>query len=188
MGRTYDTIDGRMETWLAKQPMFFVATAPLSADGHVNLSPKGLDGSFVVLGPSTVAYLDLMGSGVETLAHVRENERITLMFCAFDGPARIVRLYGAGEAVQAGHPEFEELVARFPAHRSVRSVMKIDVERVADSCGYGVPRMKFEEQRTQLEKWVEKRTDEELADYLVMKNALSLDGLPGVTAPDEVKA
>ena len=187
MGRTYDSIDDRLRSWIGRQQMFFVATAPLSGDGLVNVSPKGLDGTLVVLDETTVAYLDLMGSGVETLAHVKENERITMMFCAFEGPPRIVRLYGDGTAVEPGHPEFDELVALFPEHRSVRSVMKIDVTRIADSCGYGVPRMTYEGQRDHLMKWVGNRSDEELAEYLVTKNATSLDGLPGVAAA-EVRA
>jgi hypothetical protein len=188
MGRTYDTIDDRIQTWLDKQPMFFVATAPLDASGHVNVSPKGLDGSFVVLDSTSVAYLDLMGSGVETLAHVKENQRITLMFCAFEGPARIVRLYGDGEAIEADHPDFDDLVKRFPENRSVRSVIRVAVTRIADSCGYGVPNMAYQGQRDQLERWVANRTDEQLADYLVTANAESLDGLPAFGDNGNVRA
>lgn len=188
MGRTYDLIDDRMAGWLTSQPMFFVATAPLAGDGHVNVSPKGLDGSLVILDPTTVAYVDLMGSGVETLAHVKENTRITLMFCAFDGPARIVRLYGAGEAVEPGDPGFDDLAARFPKRRAVRSVIRVDVTRIADSCGYGVPLMDLRGQRTQLDKWVAGRSDEELAEYLVTQNARSMDDLPGVHTAVDVKS
>lgn len=181
MGKTYDAIDDRLRGFLERQPVFFVATAPLAAEGHVNLSPKGLD-TFRVLGPRSVAWLDLGGSGVETIAHLRENGRIVLMFCAFEGPPRIVRLHGRGEAILPGHVEFDALAKQLPARDAVRSVVRIAVERIADSCGYGVPRMTFDAERTQLPEWVARKTPEELAEYRRRNNAESLDGLPGIDA------
>ena len=152
MAKVFDEIDDRMREWLAGQRMFFVATAPLAGDGLLNLSPKGLD-SFAVLGPHRVAYLDLTGSGVETIAHLRENGRVVVMFCAFDGPPRIVRFHGRGTATELGAPGFDELAAQFPKHDGARAVIEIEVTRIADSCGYSVPRFRFESDRTQLDEW-----------------------------------
>ena len=181
MGRTYDRIDPRLSAFLLRQPMFFVATAPLDADGHVNLSPKGLAGSFAVLDEHRVAYLDLTGSGVETIAHLRENGRIVFMFCAFAGPPRIVRLHGRGEAHPAGTERFEELAPLFPAHPGIRAVIEVEVTRIADSCGYAVPEMDFVRDRTRLTEWAGARESEQtLASYQADKNAESLDGLPGL--------
>src|SRR5689334_13784285 len=150
MGKLYDGVSPELQTFLERQPVFFVATAPLSGDGHVNVSPKGIDGTFVVLGPRRVAYLDLTGSGVETIAHVRENARITLMFCAFDGPARIVRLSGRAVIVARDDPGFFELASQFADVPGARAVVTVDLDRVADSCGYGVPRMTLVGQRDRL--------------------------------------
>jgi len=180
MGRTYDEIDDRLAGWICGQPVFFVATAPLSAEGHVNLSPKGLDGTWAVLGPRQVAYLDLTGSGVETIAHLRENGRIVLMFCAFTGPPRIVRLHGRGQALLPDDPRFAELAPRFPDLMSTRSIILVDVERIADSCGYGVPEMTYEHDRDQLHKWAKGKGPEGLVEYRATINATSVDGLPGL--------
>lgn len=180
MGKLYDEIDGALRRFLEAQHMFFVATAPLAPEGHVNLSPKGLD-TFAVLGPLEVAYLDLTGSGIETLAHLHENGRIVLMFCAFSGPPRIVRLHGTGEAIEPGHPEFEDLAARFPAHAGTRCVIRVRLRRISDSCGYGVPRFKYQGQRDQLPAWVERKEAQEgVAAYRRENNATSIDGLPGL--------
>ncbi len=179
MGKQYDAIDGKLEDFMSRQHVFFVATAPLAGDGLVNVSPKGLD-SFRVLGPRTVAYLDLTGSGIETVAHLKENGRIVIMFCAFDGPPRIVRLHGRGEVVEPGAPEFDDLAGRFPDHPGVRSVIRVHCHRIQDSCGFGVPRMTFEEDRTQLPAYAERKGPEGLAEYKATKNAVSLDGLPGL--------
>ena len=160
--------------------MFFVATAPRADDGHLNLSPKGLSGTFAVLDPRTVAYLDLTGSGVETIAHLRENGRIVVMFCAFEGPPRIVRLHGRGEAVLPGDEGFDDLVARFPTRPGIRSVIRVDVQRVADSCGFGVPVLRFERERSQLDEWADRKGAEGIARYQADKNAQSIDGLPGL--------
>jgi hypothetical protein len=179
MGRVFDAIDERMREWLQGQRMFFVATAPLSGDGLLNLSPKGLD-SFAVLGPRSVAYVDLTGSGIETIAHLRENGRIVLMFCAFDGPPRIVRFHGRGSVVEPGAAGFDELAARFPHYSSTRAVIRVDVTRIADTCGYAVPLYRYEGQRDQLGAWAARKGAEGLREYRAANNARSLDGLPGL--------
>jgi len=180
MGKTYDGIDEPLETFLRNQHMFFVATAPLAADGHLNCSPKGLD-SLAVLDPNTVAYLDLTGSGVETIAHLRENGRIVMAFCSFDGAPKIVRLYGRGEVVEPNHPEFAALRAHFPAHYAgVRSVIRVRIERIADSCGFGVPQYQYVGDRTKLQEWAELKGPEGVREYQVKRNRVSIDGLPGV--------
>ena len=179
MAKTFDGIDDRLAAWIAAQPLFFVATAPLAADGHVNLSPKGLAGTFAVCGPRSVAWLDLTGSGVETIAHLRENGRIVVMFCAFSGPPRIVRLHGRGSVVVGGDPSFDDLVRRFPPLPGVRSVVTVDVDRISDSCGFGVPRMTLDGDRDDLVRWAVRKGDDGLADYQRTRNAASIDGLPG---------
>jgi Pyridoxamine 5'-phosphate oxidase len=181
-----DGIDDRLAAWLERQPVFFVATAPLGADGHVNVSPKGTIGTFRVLDRDTVAYLDLTGSGVETIAHLRENGRITLMFCAFAGRPNIVRLSGQGTAVLPSAPGFGPLVAGFPPHPGVRSVIRVQVTRVSDSCGYAVPRMSLDAERDVLELHHAKKGPEKLAGYRVDRNATSVDGLPGWPADEPV--
>lgn len=159
--------------------MFFVASAPLVESGHVNVSPKGLD-SFRILGPTTVAYLDLTGSGVETIAHLKENGRVVLMFCAFQGAPNILRLHGHGRVVEPRDPEFEELAARFPSYESTRSIILVELTRVSDSCGYSVPLMKYEGERSQSFDWARKKGPEGLERYRQEKNRRSLDGLPGL--------
>jgi predicted pyridoxine 5'-phosphate oxidase superfamily flavin-nucleotide-binding protein len=177
MGRVHDAISDELAAFLEAQPVFFVATAPV--DGHVNLSPKGLD-TFTVIDSHTVAYLDLTGSGVETIAHLRENGRITLMFCAFEGAPNIVRLYGRGDVLPVGEPEGDVLVDRFPPIVGARSVIRVTVERVSTSCGYGVPLMRHEGARSRLVEWAEARGPEGLASYRSERNAVSIDGLPGL--------
>ena len=189
MAKLYDGIDQRWRDWIARQSLFFVATAPLAGDGHVNVSPKGPIGSLSVLDDHTVAYLDATGSGAETIAHLRENGRIVVMLCAFEGPPRILRLHGRGEVVQADDPRFEELVARagFDGPRTPearRAVVVVHVERVADSCGYGVPLMSYEGERPHMDAANEKRLrtlgPEAYRDYRREKNSESIDGLPAV--------
>jgi hypothetical protein len=182
MGKVLDTIDDKLVDWIEAQHLFFVASAPLAEDGHVNVSPKGDLRWFRVLGPQEVAYLDFVGSGAETIAHARENGRIVLMFCAFDGPPRIVRLHGRASVLLPGDDGFDELLARFePPEHALRSLIRVDVERVADSCGYGVPLMRFDGKRTQYDKWVDKKVrDGGLDSYVEQKNAESIDGLPAV--------
>jgi hypothetical protein len=183
MGKVFEQIDGKLATWMQAQHLFFVASAPLAAEGHVNVSPKGDLRWFRVLDPHEVAYLDFVGSGAETIAHARENGRIVVMFCAFDGPPRIVRLYGRASVVLPGDTGFAELAACFdPPEHAVRSVIRVAVERIADSCGYGVPLMRFDGKRTQYEQWVDKKMrDGGLDDYVAEKNAESIDGLPAIS-------
>jgi len=180
MGRVLDHIDDGTISWIDAQRMFFVGTAPGSG-GRVNLSPKGLD-SFRVLGSTEVAYLDLTGSGAETIAHLRDNGRITFMFCAFDGPPRIVRLYGSGFVHRPDGDRFAELSPQFPERRAVRSIITATIDRVQDSCGYSVPTMEFAGDRTRLDTWVENRSDADIEAYWAEKNATSIDGLPALEA------
>lgn len=179
MGRSFDAIPDHLVGWIAEQPMWFVATAPSGTDGHVNVSPKGGDG-FRVLGPNEVAYLDLTGSGAETIAHLRDNGRLTIMFCSFGDKPLILRLYGAGEAVLPDHPDFADLMALFPPNRGARSVIRLDIDRVSTACGYVVPRMELLEPRTTLDEWSDGKSDEELDAYRAQKNAKSIDGLPAL--------
>ena len=190
MGRCYDEIDERLSQWIAKQALFFVGTAPRADDGHVNVSPKGPIGSLRVLGPTTVAYLDIVGSGAETIAHLRENGRIVVMFCAFDGPPRIVRLHGRGDVLLAGEPEYDAVLGQADfedasAPEARRAIVRVEVSRIADSCGYGVPLMTLEGQRPHAPLWAEKKLRvggvEQLEEYVAEKNALSIDGLPAIT-------
>jgi len=181
MGKNYDGIEAATAEWLADQRVFFVATAPLAGEGHVNCSPKG--GPFRVLDPRTVAYPDRTGSGAETVAHLKENGRIVLMFCAFAGPPRIVRLHGTGEVLEAGHPDFGPLVGTFPEDPGTRAVIRVSVDRVADSCGYGVPLYDYVGERDTLEKWARKKGPEGLAQYRRDKNTVSIDGLPAIETP-----
>jgi hypothetical protein len=180
LGKTFDGIDETLSRFLADQPVFFVATAPSGSDGHVNLSPKGVAGTFRVLDARTVAYLDITGSGIETVAHLRENGRIVIMFCAFSGAPRIVRLHGRGRVVLPGDGDWEGLAARFPPQPGTRSIISVSLERVSDSCGFGVPLMTYDADRIELAKWAARKTDDELADYRARKNATSIDGLPGM--------
>ncbi|GGM92156.1 pyridoxamine 5'-phosphate oxidase [Terrabacter tumescens] len=180
--KLHESIDGRLRAFIERQHLFFVATAPLSRDGHVNVSPKGLDGSFVVLDERTVAYLDLTGSGSETVAHLRENGRITVMFCAFEGAPNIVRLHGKGRYVGLQDSEFDSYRRLFPDIPGARGVVVVDVERVSDSCGYAVPLMTHDGDRDLLTRWADNRGDEGLATYRATKNAASIDGLPALDA------
>jgi hypothetical protein len=186
MGRIHDAIDERLTAWLEAQPVFFVATAPLAADGHVNVSPKGNRHELAVLGPKTVAYLDQTGSGAETLAHLRENGRIVLMACAFTGPPRIVRLHGEGRAVVPGDGSWPGLASQLaargadPGGPGARSIIKVEVDRVADSCGYGVPLMAFEDHRDMMNDWSARKGPQGIAAYQAEKNRSSIDGLPAL--------
>lgn len=193
MGKVFEGIDERLARWIAAQPMFFVGTAPLDPDGHVNVSPKGPIEALRILGPSRVAYLDFVGSGAETIAHLRENGRIVIMLCAFSGPPRILRLHGQGSVVVAGEPEFDELLSGcgfedvdgVPAAR--RSIVTVEVDRIADSCGYGVPLMAHQGRREHMDLWAAKKLrvggPDALLDYQREKNSASIDGLPAVDLP-----
>jgi hypothetical protein len=182
MAHAYDAISDELADFIAAQHMFFVATAPSGHQGRVNLSPKGLD-TFAVLDANTVAYLDLTGSGVETIAHLRDNGRITIMFCAFEGKPNIVRLYGRGEVIPVGEREGDALLPRFGSYPGARSVIRVRVDRVSTSCGYGVPLLEYEGERDQLLKFAERRGPDGLVDYRAEKNTASIDGLPGLAAP-----
>ena len=179
MGRVRTEIDDAARQFIEAQQIFFVASAPLDASGRVNVSPKGLD-TFRILSPTRVSYLDFNGSGVETIAHLKQNGRIVLMFCAFQGPPNIFRLYGHGRVIEEHEPEFAKLAASFPKYENVRSIVLVEITRVQDSCGYGVPLFKYEGERTQLEAWAHKRGAEGLKAYRMEKNRRSIDGLPGV--------
>jgi hypothetical protein len=181
MGRVYAELDERNAGWIRAQRVFFVATAPLAGDGHVNVSPKGLE-SFAILGPREVAYVDLVGSGIETAAHLRENGRIAFLFCAFEGPPRILRLHGRGEAVEPGDPEWEPLARRLPPHPRARAIVRARLTRISDSCGYGVPLHSYEGQRTQLAEWAERKGEAGLRAYVEEHGARSIDGLPALRA------
>lgn len=201
MGKTYPEIDDSVRAFIQAQRMFFVSTAPLSAGGHINLSPKGLD-TFRVLGPRRVAYLDYTGSGVETIAHIRENGRLTIMFCAFEGRPNILRLYGKGRVVEVGDAEFTELFASgwgagagltgnaadagsapstgTVATAGVRAIIVLEVTRLMDSCGFGVPRYEYVGERDQMVLWAERKGAEGVRAYQREKNGVSMDGLGGL--------
>jgi hypothetical protein len=179
MGKTFPSIDDSLRQFIHAQPVFFVGTAPLDSNGHINVSPKGLD-TFRILGPTSIAYLDITGSGVETIAHLRENGRIVLMFCAFQGPPKILRIYGKGHAVEPQEPEFAELAGYFRPHEGTRAIVVVEVSRIADSCGYGVPLLRYEGERNQLSGWARNRGPEGLAKYRSIRNRKSIDGLPGL--------
>lgn len=179
MAKVYERIDDEMAAWIRRQRMFFIATAPLLENGHVNCSPKGGD-SFRIIDPSTVAYQDLTGSGAETLAHLRENGRIVIMFCAFEGAPAIVRLHGAGEALFSGHPDFAALAARFLEHPGTRALIRVRIACVSESCGFGVPLFDYLGERDELDDWSRTRGAAGLREYRRKKNARSIDGLPSV--------
>lgn len=184
MGHTHTDLDADLRAFIEQQHMFFVATAPSARGGHINLSPKGLD-ALRVIGPREVAYLDCIGSGAETIAHVRENGRITLMFCAFAGRPNIVRLYGAGEVIEPQDPPFEPLLGLFGALPGARAIIRVRVQRIADSCGFGVPLYDYRGQRAQLTDWAAKKDATALRAYQRQKNASSIDGLPALRWIDE---
>jgi hypothetical protein len=189
MGKVFDGIDEHLARWIASQSMFFVATAPTDPGGHVNVSPKGPIDTLRVIDEHTVAYLDVVGSGAETIAHLRENGRIVIMLCAFQGPPRIVRLHGRGDALPAGEPGFDELLARCDfaqpqVPQARRAIVRVELDRVADSCGYGVPLMSFEGLRPHQDAWAAKKIrvggEDALIDYQREKNSYSIDGLPAL--------
>lgn len=195
VGQIYSELDDRLMRFISEQPVFFVATAPsLTADGtggHVNVSPKGYRDTLAVLDPLTVAYLDLTGSGAETIAHLRQNGRITLMFCSFGRSPKILRLYGTGQVVLPGDRDWPGLAARFPAAGGLgtdrgnqRAIVVVRAERIADSCGYAVPEMELRQERDLLTKWSERRSADDLAAYRVKHNTLSIDNLPALDPGD----
>jgi hypothetical protein len=179
MGKSFDGITSELSRWIERQHMFFVATAPLASDGLLNCSPKGMD-TFRILGPREVAYLDLTGSGIETIAHARENGRIVFMFCAFEGPPKIVRLHGTCEVSFLGSSQYTSLSSLFPAYAGSRAIVRARLSRISDSCGFAVPQYRYEGERHALIRWSESKGHDELSQYRQAKNALSLDGLPGL--------
>ena len=180
MSKVLEAIDGRLEAFLMEQPVFFVGTAPAGGEGHVNVSPKGLAGSFTVLGPHHVAYLDLTGSGAETIAHLRDDGRICLMFCAFTGPPKIVRLHGRGARRSGRRSPRSPPPPAAPRRPGVRSVIRVDLDRVSDSCGFGVPLMSLEGDRAQLVRWAATKGPDGLDEYHRTRNGRSIDGLPAL--------
>lgn len=177
MGKFFEALLPEHEEFIRKQHVFFVGTAPLSADGPINLSPKGYD-TLRILSASRVAYLDLTGSGSETSAHVLENGRITLMFCAFEGAANIMRLYGRGTVILPGTDEWEKLIPLFPVLPGARQIIAVDIHKVMTSCGYAVPFMEYKKERDTLYRWAMQKGEEGLVQYKKEKNARSIDGLP----------
>ncbi|MBT2445217.1 pyridoxamine 5'-phosphate oxidase family protein [Streptomyces sp. ISL-36] len=193
MGQRYERIDGRIRDFIEQQPVFFTATAPLTGDGHVNLSPKGRAGTLVVIDELTLAYLDFGGSSAETVAHLCEegNGRITLMWCAFSGPPKVLRVHGKGEAIFRDDPRWAEYIPYFedvdgPA---ARAIVVVHARRVSDACGFAVPFMEYREERTQHADYFGRKTDEEFAAYCAKKDhvGVSLDGLPALPLPLPVR-
>jgi hypothetical protein len=179
MGKQYPEITEALKEWIESQKIFFIATAPLSAEGHINCSPKGLD-SFRVMGPNRVVYQDLTGSGIETVAHLKENGRVVIMFCAFEGPPKIVRLHGRGEVIEPGHPEYELMNSLFPQRIGMRAYIVVNVSRIADSCGYSIPLYEFQKERDVLDKLCMNKGEEGLKVYRAEKNRESIDGITGL--------
>ncbi|MDT9684162.1 pyridoxamine 5'-phosphate oxidase family protein [Streptomyces sp. TRM76323] len=189
MGQSYAAIEGRIRTFIEEQPVFFTATAPLAGDGHVNVSPKGRKGTLAVIDEQTLAYLDFGGSTAETVAHLREpgNGRITLMWCAFSGPPKVLRVHGDGEAVFRDDPRWGEYIGYFEGADgpSARAIVVVRARRISDSCGFAVPFMDYREERTQHAEYFARKTDEEFAAYCAKKEHVgqSLDGLPALPLP-----
>lgn len=181
MGKVFDGIDSCLQAWITAQPMWFVATAPLAASGHVNLSPRS--GGLSLLGTHRLAWVDSTGSSAETIAHLRENGRVTLLWCSYDRRPRLVRVHGRGSVALPGSTAYEEVAALSPEQPSPRAVVVVDVDRVSDSCGYGVPVMEVVGERDLLRLSADKRGPEGLAAYRADKNAVSLDGLPALDVP-----
>jgi len=178
MAKTYPGLTPALRTWIAEQPLFFLASAPLQADGHVNLSPRGLD-SLRILDDTRVLLLDLTGSGNETAAHLQENGRLTVMFCAFSGDPKILRLYGRGRVILPADPQWTEYRRLFaPNLPGVRQLFMLDISRIQTSCGFGVPLMQLVGQRDMLLSWAQKKGPDGIVKYQRDKNARSLDGLP----------
>ncbi len=179
MGAAFEHLRADHCEFIARQPLFFVATAPAGDDGHVNVSPKGYD-TFRVLDDRTVAYLDLTGSGAETIAHIRDNGRVTIMFCSFDEKPLILRIFGQGEAILLDDPRYPALAAELPAVAGARAIIRVTIDRVQTSCGYAVPHMEFVAARPRLEEWAETKGEDGLRDYWADKNQVSIDGLPAL--------
>lgn len=174
--KRHEQLDDRLITWISQQNLFFVASAPLASSGHVNLSPRGYD-SFRVLDNHTVAWLDLTGSGNETSAHIQENGRLTVMFCAFEGEPLILRLYGQGEVILPHTESWQQLLPRFTPLPGARQIIRLRLERIQTSCGFGVPLMQTVEDRPRLMDWATKKGPQGLHSYREKNNQTSIDGL-----------
>ncbi len=183
MGKVYESVTDEVAAFVDQQHIFFVATAPKADDGLINCSPKGIKDTFKIIDPRTVAYLDFTGSGVETIAHLKENGRIVIMFCAFAGAPNILRFYGRGEVIEPHHRDFDDLYARFDDYVDIRSIIRVDITRIADACGFGVPFYDYAGERKTLFRHAENKGPKEMADYRSRKNRVSLDGLPGLDIP-----
>jgi hypothetical protein len=179
MGKRYDKLELTLQSWIAEQKIFFVSTAPSSPNGHINCSPKCGD-TFLVLSDDQVAYMDLTGSGVETIAHLQENGRMVIMFCAFEGPPKIVRLHGSGDILYPDNPEYSALLGRFPSHPGARAIVRLSISRISDSCGYSVPFFDYVGPRDSLDRWAESKGPVGLENYRREKNRESIDGVPGL--------
>ncbi len=187
MGKLYTEIDDGLKAWIEKHQMFFVSTAPQSPEHHLNTSPKGLD-TFRILGPNRGDYLDFTGSGIETIAHLRENGRILIMMSAFEGVPNIVRLYGRGRVHFESSEEFKSLVSNFNEYPGTRAVIDVEVHRISDSCGYAVPLYSFQGHRETLSKWAQQKGAEGVKEYQQGKNLMSIDGLPGMLMNEDSNA
>jgi hypothetical protein len=177
MGKFFDTINESHRIFIEKQKMFFTASAPLSGEGHVNLSPKGMD-SFRILSNNRVAYMDIVGCWNEKYAHILENGRITFMFCAFDGPPNILRLYGNGYTVLPVDEEWQQLAPLFKLQLATRQIIVANIHKIQTSCGFSVPYYEYEGERNHAQLWAENKGAEGLEAYKQQKNRISLDGLP----------
>jgi hypothetical protein len=179
MGKQYPEITSALKEWIEEQKIFFVATAPLSEEGHINCSPKGLD-SFRIIDTHRVVYQDLTGSGIETVAHLKENGRIVIMFCGFEGPPKILRLHGIGEVIEPAHEDFDSLNTLFPQHPGTRAYISVHVTRVSDSCGYSIPVYEYKKDRDVLDKLCANKGKDGLKTYRALKNTESIDGIKGL--------
>lgn len=184
MGKEYTEFDERLQDWIGRQHVFFVSTAPSAADGLINCSPKGLD-CLRVTGPRQIAYVDTGGSGIETVAHIKENGRVTIMLCAFEGPPKIFRFYGLGHVLEPHDEGFEEMLAKFPEMPAARNIISVDVERIIDSCGFGVPLYEFKKHRDSLDNYFSKQSEEDISKYRRDRNSESLEGMPGLSFPGD---
>ena len=182
MGKLYQELTPKLIEFISEQKLFFVGTAPLSQEGHVNISPKGMD-SLQVLDNNTVAYLDVTGSGVETISQIKENRRLVLMLCAFEGKPFILRLHGKGSVIEKDSDEFHVLEGRFEQLPGVRSIIKLEITRIADSCGWNVPLYKFEGTRDYYQNFADKLGPEGIRKGQLASNMSSIDGLPGLKTP-----
>ncbi|HIG41056.1 MAG: pyridoxamine 5'-phosphate oxidase family protein [bacterium] len=181
MAKLYAQLDDKLIKFIESQHMFFIGTAPLSGDGLVNLSPKGMD-TLRILDEKTIAYLDLTGSGSETIAHLKQNGRFVLMFCSFTNKPMILRLHGKGVVLESDHSDYPALLKKFPERRGTRAIIKLSAERIADSCGWGVPEYEFVQERDTYTKYAANLSDEDFRKGQIA-NARSLDDLPSLATP-----